>query len=240
LRSTSEGGNDGIEIKFGSFGNIVRDNVIHDTNLGRQYPGVFVYGGGPGTNIVEGNVIWNAGEGIQVVSDAIVRNNIIFNCSVSGITAAPHGAVPRVRNASIVNNTIFNAPVGVRLRWGQATDMRFCNNAVYCPAGNALDVGGLGTAVLQSNAVHGRLAGLALDEAQVFDGGVPAAAFVDAAKNDFWPRPGSALIGRADPAFAPWLDFKSTQRSTACDVGAYQTAGQGRNPGWVVQAGFKR
>jgi hypothetical protein len=44
LRSTSDGGNDGIEIKVGSYGNTIRDNVIHDTNIGRRYPGVFVYG----------------------------------------------------------------------------------------------------------------------------------------------------------------------------------------------------
>jgi len=87
LRGTSNGGNDGIEIKFGSYGNIVRDNVIHDTNISKQYPGIFVYGGGEGTNIVEGNVIWNAGEGIQVVSDAIIRNNIVFNCSIMLFTA---------------------------------------------------------------------------------------------------------------------------------------------------------
>src|ERR1700687_3111595 len=87
-----------------------------------SYPGIFVYGGGPGTNIVEGNVIWNAGEGIQVVSDAVVRNNIIFNCEATGITAAPHGAMPAVRNVTIVNNTIFNAPVGVRMRWAKSTN----------------------------------------------------------------------------------------------------------------------
>jgi hypothetical protein len=59
-------------------------------------------------NIVEGSVIWNAGEGIQVVSDAIIRNNIIFDCSATVITAAPHAAVPHVRNVEIVNNTIIN------------------------------------------------------------------------------------------------------------------------------------
>jgi len=116
LRSTSVGGNDGIEIKFGSYGNVVRDNVIHDTNIGRQYPGIFVYGGGPKANVVEGNVIWNAGEGIQVVSDAVVRNNIIFNCSATGITAAPHAAVSQMRNVTIVNNTIVNHPRGVLIR----------------------------------------------------------------------------------------------------------------------------
>lgn len=113
LRATSDGGNDGIEIKFGSHDNIVRDNVIHDTNLGRQYPGIFVYGSGKGINTVEGNVIWNAGEGIQVVSDAIVRNNIVLRCSATGITAAPHAAVPKMRNVTIVNNTIVSHPRGV-------------------------------------------------------------------------------------------------------------------------------
>ncbi|MSP37307.1 MAG: hypothetical protein EXR70_02285 [Deltaproteobacteria bacterium] len=61
LRGTSEGGNDGIEIKLGSFGNVVRDNVIHDTNIGTQYPCIFVYGGGAGINIIERNVMWNCG-----------------------------------------------------------------------------------------------------------------------------------------------------------------------------------
>ena len=28
LRSTSSGGNDGIEVKVGSYGNVIRDNVI--------------------------------------------------------------------------------------------------------------------------------------------------------------------------------------------------------------------
>ena len=49
---------DGIEIKEGSYGNIVRDNVIHDTN----YPGIITYstvGNGP-PNVLEGNVVWNS------------------------------------------------------------------------------------------------------------------------------------------------------------------------------------
>ena len=81
LRSTSNGGNDGIEIKFGSYGNTVRDNVIHDTNIGRQYPGIFVYGGGPKVNIVEGNVIWKAGEVNQVFKTPIIIKNIIYDCT---------------------------------------------------------------------------------------------------------------------------------------------------------------
>ena len=239
-RGTSDGGNDGIEIKFSSHGNVVRNNVIHDTNSGRQYPGIFVYGGGPGTNLVEGNVIWRAGEGIQVVSDAIVRNNIIFDCSATGITAAPHAAVPLLRNTTIVHNTIFNTPVGVRLRWSEATDVVFANNAVYCDGGTAIRADELSAAVLRNNAVHGRLAGIGIDDRQCFDGGAAALAFIDPRRHDFWPELGSFLLGRADAAFAPALDFNSAKRNAPFDVGAYEHEGQSTNPDWTIHAGFKR
>jgi hypothetical protein len=52
-RGTSSGGNDGIEVKYRSFGNTIRNNVIHDTINGTAYPCIFVYGGGAGVNIVE-------------------------------------------------------------------------------------------------------------------------------------------------------------------------------------------
>lgn len=239
LRGTSDGGNDGIEIKPGSYGNIVHNNVIHDTNIGRQYPGIFVYGGGPGTNVVEGNVIWNAGEGIQVVSDAIVRNNIIFDCAATGITAAPHAAMSWVRNTTILNNTIFNAPIGVRMRWTSATNVVFANNAVYCPTGTALDANA-GPALLRNNYVHGRLTGIAVDGTRIFDGGDPASVFGAAAQQNFWPKSGSALTDRADPSLAPAFDFNGTKRTPPFDVGAYESDGQAQNPGWMIQAGFKR
>src|SRR5574341_614644 len=143
LRGTSSGGNDGIEIKVGSHGNIIRDNVIHDTNIGQQYPCIFVYGGGPAPNVVEGNVVWNCGEGIQVVADAVIRNNIVLNSSSTGITAAPHAANRRVRNVSIVNNTIVGHPKCMDLRWEGAENMVLANNAIYCPDGIAISAFGL-------------------------------------------------------------------------------------------------
>jgi hypothetical protein len=239
LRSTSDGGNDGIEIKFGSYGNIVRDNVIHETNIGRQYPGIFVYGGGKGTNIVEGNVIWNAGEGIQVVSDAIVRNNIIFNCSMTGITAAPHAAVPAMRNVEIVNNTIVNHPRGVLIRWSKATNMVFCNNAVYCPEAAAIDASGIDSAVFSSNYAAGALRGVEIDNRSFCDGGVISSAFNSPGTNDFWPKPGSPLLNHAAPDVGPKLDFNRTARKSPFDVGAYEAEGYAQNPGWRIQAGFK-
>jgi len=247
LRGTSNGGNDGIEIKFGSYGNIVRDNVIHDTNIGRRYPGIFVYGGGEGTNIVEGNVIWNAGEGIQVVSDAIIRNNIVFNCSMTGITAAPHAAVPRVRNVKIVNNTFVNHPKGVQIRWSRAmprgipfgSKMVFANNAIYCPKSAAIDAQGISNAIFSANYVQGRLVGAKIDGSRFCDGGTIYEAFVEPDKKNYWPKPGSVLINNASPDFTQKQDFNHTTRKPPCDVGAYESEGYAKNPGWQVQMGFK-
>ncbi len=222
LRGNGSGGNDGIEVKFRSSNNIIRNNVIHDTNITTRYPGIFVYGGGPAPNIIEGNRIWNAGEGIQVVSDAIVRNNVIFECLITGITAAPHAAVPQIRNVQIVNNTVVGHPVGVQIRWAKATDMVFSNNAVYCPGSIAFDAAGVEGHKLSVNCVSGRLAGVSLDGKRFLEGGDLSDAFLDPAGHDYRPRPSSILIGKADPTLAPPLDFSGVTRQPPMDVGAYQ------------------
>lgn len=238
-RSTSVGGNDGIEIKFGSYGNIIRDNVIHDTNIGTQYPGIFVYGGGKGINTVEGNVIWHAGEGIQVVSDAVIRNNIIFDCSATGITAAPHAAVPHMRNVKIVHNTIVNHPKGVVFRWEKAEQMVFANNAVYCSGSTAIHAAGIGHNTFSANYVAGQMIGVTLDGSAFCHGGIIDKAFVLPVEHDYWPGPGSALIDHADEAFAAALDFNHTSRKTPFDVGAYESQVNTPNPGWQIKEGFK-
>jgi len=239
LRSTSAGGNDGIEIKFGSYGNTVRDNVIHDTNIGRRYPGIFVYGGGKGLNIVEGNAIWNAGEGIQVVSDAIVRNNVILDCLATGITAAPHAAVSEMRNVTIVNNTIVGHPTGARIRWSKAENMTFCNNAVYCPGRTAVDASGVGRQTFRSNYVAGGLRGAQVDDVRFHDGGSVAAAFVSPRKHDFRPRSGSPLLDAAAAAFAPQRDFNGAVRTSPSDVGAYEVEGRRSEVNQRITPGFK-
>ena len=240
LRSTSNGGNDGIEIKVGSYNNTVRNNVIHDTNIGRQYPGIFVYGGGKAVNIVEGNVIFNAGEGIQVVSDAIIRNNIIFNCSATGITATPHAAMPRVHNVRIINNTIVNHPRGILIRWANATNMIFSNNAVYCPDSTAIDASGVTDVLFSANYVEGRLVGIAIDDSRFYDGASITEAFCEPGKKNYWPKRGSLLLNNADPAFTPKLDFNNKTRKSPFDVGAYETGEHSTNPGWRIQADFKK
>jgi hypothetical protein len=240
LRGTSDGGNDGIEIKVGSYGNLVRHNVIHDTIIGRRYPCIFVYGGGPGLNIVEANVMWNCGEAIQVVSDAVVRNNIVLASDV-GILTAPHVQVPQMRNVTIVNNTLYGHRQCVSLQWDGATNMTLANNALYCPGSSAMEASGISgrPITVRANYVEGTLTGATLDSGRLLDGGAAASAFVDAARMDVWPRPGSPLVGHADQLLAPAVDFNGRARTPPVDVGAYQTDGLAVNPGWRIVPGFK-
>lgn len=241
LRSTSDGGNDGIELKVGSYGNIIRDNVIHDTTIGRRYPCIFVYGGGPERNIVEGNALWNCGEAIQVVADAVVRNNLILD-SDTGITAAPHSQVGQVRNVSIVHNTIVNHRSNcLYIRWSGASNMVLANNAVYCPASVAVDAAGLvgGGIVVSANVAGGSLRGVSIDNSRWWAGGSLASALRDAATKDVWPLPGSPLLGRADAAHVAARDFNNILRAAPYDIGAYETEGLDTNPGWRPVEGFK-
>ncbi|MDH3584041.1 MAG: right-handed parallel beta-helix repeat-containing protein [Phycisphaerae bacterium] len=96
---------DGIELKDGSYNNIVRDNVIHDTN----YPGIIVYGtDGKAPNVLERNVIWNTGDnGIQAAADAVIRNNIIYDTRGDGLHCRNHQSAV-VGRLKILHNTILS------------------------------------------------------------------------------------------------------------------------------------
>jgi len=106
LRGGTVSQGDGIELKDGSYNNIVRDNVIHDTN----YPGIIVYDtDGKAPNIIERNVIWNTGDhGIQAGADAVIRNNLIFDTAGDGIHCRNHQSAI-VGNLTIIHNTILSA-----------------------------------------------------------------------------------------------------------------------------------
>lgn len=240
LRATSSGGNDGIEIKIGSGGNIVRHNVIHTTTVGTAFPCILVYGGGLAPNIVEGNAVWQCGEGITALANAVVRNNIVLQ-SASGLASYPHEQVASFQNVTFVNNTAFGHTECAVLRWAGATNMVFANNALYCGGTMALYGTGLTGPgiVLRSNVVDGSLVGTTLDGARVASGGLAALAFASPGTMDFWPLTGSPLRGTADTAFLPLTDFNGIPRATNRDVGAYGTKGLTRNPGWRIGPGFK-
>ena len=240
LRSTSGGGNDGIEVKMGSYGNVIRDNVIHDVNVGMQYPCIFVYGGGAAANIVEGNAVWNCGEGIYAVADTVVRNNIVIG-SGYGISSYPHAAVAQMRNLTIVNNTIYGGGTCLFLRWRTVINAVLANNAVYCPGSTAVD--GLGLfntqVVMSANYVEGGLNGPTVDSVRFFNGGNANSVFNNPAGANFWPNQGSILRDRGDLTRAAAIDFNHSTRTDPIDIGAYETNGLASNPGWKVQSGFK-
>lgn len=241
LRGTSSGGNDGIEIKPGSFGNIIRNNIIHDTTIGTRFPCIFVYGAGVSENTVEGNTLWNCGEAIQVAADAVIQNNLIFNSDV-GITATPHVQVPQSKNVTIANNTVYGHSTCLHIRWATATNMTLANNAIYCPGNEALNAKGLDkeTHTIRSNFVEGSLVGVSIDNNQIYDGGTSTEVFTDPVTFNFWPLPDTVLIGTADPGYVPSTDFNETPRITApYDIGAYETLGQGVNPDGQAKASSK-
>jgi hypothetical protein len=241
LRTTSTGGNDGIEVKYGSSGNIIRDNVIHDTTIGTyRYPCIFVYGGGPAVNIVEGNSMWNCGEGIYAVSDAVVRNNIIVNAD-TGIASYSHAAVPQMRNLTIVNNTVYGGPQCVYLRWSAVTNGVFANNAIYCPGTTAMNAVSLSSPglTIRANYLEGRISGATIDNLRFFAGGAAAAAFVNPGGFDFWPTATSLLLSKAEASFVPPQDFNANTRTAPSDVGAYERDAIATNPGWRIIASFK-
>ena len=206
---------DGIEIKYGSWGNIVRDNVIHDT----QYPCILAYGvtdahvASP--NIIERNVVWNCGQSIDVIADAIVRNNIV----IGSLETQSHVQVPVMRNVSIINNTVIGS---MPLRgWGSgAQSLVVANNLV---------IGG-GITNAPGNATY---------SANLQYSAGTQGVLADVAGGNYWPASGSPVLGAADSGFAPATDFNSTVRTTAFDVGAYEVEGAGSNPGWQIQSGIK-
>lgn len=225
---------DGIEIKEGSYGNIVRDNVIHDTN----YPGIIMYstvGNGP-ANIVEGNVIWNVNDNtVQFAADVIFRNNIVL-----GNVALQSHQSGSPSNIQIVHNTVISTGNGVEVR-NVTGPVLVANNAVYAQgAAISLISGDLSQVQLSKNVGAGGLSGgnsgyaegngIANDMVNGNYSGHPPI-------NPF-PAPASALIDAGDPNYVTSMDFNGTPRSGTPDVGAYMYDANG-NPGWAIAEGFK-
>jgi chitodextrinase len=240
LRGTSSGGNDGIEVKVGSGGNVIRHNVIHTTTIGTAYPCILVYGGGANPNTMEGNVVWQCGEALVALADAVVRNNIVLQ-SNTGLASYPHEQVAGLQNVTFVNNTVYGHAECASLRWAGAVNVVLANNALYC----GVNVGIYGTGLtgagvtVRANYVEGTLVGGSLDGTRFLAGGTAAGTFTNPAALDFWPQAGSLLRNTAEAAYLPSADFNGLPRTPSRDVGAYATKGFAQNVGWRITPGFK-
>jgi parallel beta-helix repeat protein len=231
---------DGIELKDGSYNNIVRDNVIHDT----KYPGILVYGveeqGGP--NIIERNVIWNSGDhAIQAAADAIIRNNIIFSSAGNGIHSQNHqGAIPG--NLTIENNTVRTSGNAIHVvsptSGAYSGPIEIANNALY-PAGSfAISLPSTANTNIAGN-VGTKFATSGLVSSQFNNSGNLLTDFENFAAFNAFPASGSKLIGAGVASLQPSDDFNLNSRSGSADVGAYIYDVNG-NPGWPIGPNFKQ
>lgn len=227
---------DGIEIKEGSYANVIRDNVIHDTN----YPCILTYStvGNGGPNVIERNVMWGCGDhAIQSAADVVIRNNIILGAVGAGIANQPHQAGTPA-NIQILFNTILNTGDAITST-GITGSVLIANNALYSQGGDAIRVAGaLGGVTVAGNVGEGSLngasAGLAAGN---LANDFVAANYGNALPNDVFPKTGSALIGAGDTGHMVDDDFNGTLRGGVADVGAYVFAAS--NPGWTLAEGFK-
>jgi len=225
---------DGIELKEGSYGNVIRHNVIHDTN----YPGILTYStvGNGAANIIEANVIWNTNDyAIQSAADAIIRNNIVLG---SPIAFQSHQA-GSPSNLVVAHNTLIDASIDVRDVVGSVV---IANNALYSSSGAAIKLigGNLGLVTVAGNVGAGGISG---GSSGYSPGAGLAADFVAAHYNgappiNVFPKTGSSLIGAGSTSHVTATDFNGAARNGVADVGAYRYHAGG-NPGWTLAAGFK-
>lgn len=232
-RATVEQG-DGIEIKEGSYGNVIRDNVIHDT----LFPGILLYstvGNGP-PNIVEGNIVWNVSDNtIQIAADAVVRNNIVLG----NVSFQSHQS-GSPSNIEFVHNTVINAGSGIEVR-NVTGPVLIANNAVFSQSqAIRLISGDLGQVQLFGNVGAGGLSGSSSGyvEGNGISIDMVSGNYAGAPPIDPFPAPGSALIGASNSAYVTAIDFNGNSRSGSLDAGAYIFNEDG-NPGWTITPGFK-
>jgi hypothetical protein len=228
---------DGIEIKGGSFGNVVRDNVI----VRSIYPGLTLYTFDPAAgrtpNIVERNLVWHTMDnGIQVTGRAIVRNNIVVDAGASGIASQPNQGTPS--DLEIVHNTVVGA-VDSCFRansWDGATGFVVANNAFYCESTYAIRITSATTATVAGNVVLGMVEGATTG----FTMGASLTADLGAssALARVYPPAGSALLDAGDASHTATDDFDLRPRDAMPDVGAYERTSAGM-PAWLVVEGFK-
>jgi Right handed beta helix region len=126
---------DGIEVKQGSWGNLIAGNHIHDT----QYPCITVYGtSGKPVNIIECNLCRRSeNHTMQVQGEAIVRNNILIGAAGSGFASTDHQG--KTLNLQVVQNTIVNTSHAFSGgSWNGREGMVVANNILYSRDKNAL------------------------------------------------------------------------------------------------------
>jgi hypothetical protein len=208
---------DGIEVKQGSWGNLIAENHIHDT----QYPCITVYGtAGKPVNIIERNLCYRSNDHtMQVQGEAIVRNNVLIAAKGSGFASTDHQG--RTLNLAVIHNTIINTNHAFSGgSWNGREGMILANNILYSRDANALhfangsaDVTCAGNIILGSGARDGCVKGRGLEDFQNVTW--------DAVQHDATPAAG-APFEHANPEYLSDTDFKGKRRGSKRISGAIE------------------
>ncbi len=201
---------DGIELKYGVHSSVLRDNVVFNT----QYPAILSYGVKGGnedrsrSNVIEGNVVFDTKEGIGAYADAVVRNNIVFNCKF-GYLSRPHRKPPQ--NLEVYNNTFYGCGTLYFEGWSEERRCLFVNNAAYdIKRGAQLK----GTGVFENNLGNITAAGFRFSETEK-DLTAPH-------ELNFYPTTNSALRDGASAHPVATFDFNQQERDARPDIGAFE------------------
>jgi len=207
---------DGIEVKQGSYGNWIVENLVHDT----QYPCILAYGtDGNAPNVIERNVCFNSGDNVmQVQGEAIVRNNLLMN-GAAGFSSHDHQG--QTVNLQVVHNTIINSGRAMNLSsWNGRAGMTLANNVVYSQNSQSIRFpNGSNGVELSGNVVYGSVQGAT--------GGYVTGAGLSDFEDVAWdgsrrratPAPGGALIATGDQTFELPDDLTGAARAAPLESG---------------------
>jgi hypothetical protein len=241
----------GLQIKGGSRGNVIEDNVFVNV-AGNTRAAIAVYhistdaATYADVNIIRRNFVRaSRNEGIWAVEGALIENNIVVDSGTYGVNVDQRntgGWGVFYGNLTIRNNTVYRVTSGSgrAMRIGPASftpPIVVANNLLAVTAAGQLALAGpngfAGTAA--QNFCLGGASGSNLGVVPLADLSCVQSALYGSA-NFLYPTPGGVLVDAASGS-ATAEDFNLGARS-APDAGAYESSG-GANPGWTLQDGFK-
>lgn len=186
---------DGIELKRGSWGNLVQGNVVHETN----YPGIFSYGSpGKAPNEILRNIVFDVNaNAIQVSSDTIVRHNIVQS-DAQAISVQFNQGDPE--NVDVSFNTVLDGTLAVRGTNGGSGNVKVTNNLLVdgnlnCVSCSESKVSLSGNIKIGSAAVFGGKQNLPTGDFRVMPSASNAVNVSAASESDAFCESASAIAG---------------------------------------------
>eukprot|EP01111_Echinosteliopsis_oligospora_P016428 TRINITY_DN682_c0_g1_i1.p1 TRINITY_DN682_c0_g1~~TRINITY_DN682_c0_g1_i1.p1 ORF type:complete len:522 (-),score=150.92 TRINITY_DN682_c0_g1_i1:92-1657(-) len=235
----SAGGSIGsaFQVKPGSYNVTARNNLCYNV---KSVCILFYDDYDRGVNIIEGNVVLNTIQdaGIQATAGALIRNNVVLNAGLDGISIIPNSVMSgsTVRKVTIIHNTVIgSAGNALRLNSIPSSPSITIANNVFDSDGTAIksssDLSGV---VFSANAIRGAVDANGVPASTYISEKGGSSEFASVANYNTYPvSSSSSLVGKGDSKYTSSNDFNQNARSTASvTIGAYQYSTPS-NPGWI-------